>query len=416
MKNKRQIIFDAALNITAAAVPIAVLQLLIYPAMARRLGDNGYGLMVTLVSLLTLISVSLGNVLNNVRLLRQNEYAALPHGGDFNRILLGEAVVNAIAVIVVAARYEHGALGSLLLTVFTATLLLVQSYISVCFRLELNYRKVLFSNLILILGFGIGYLLFLIWPQWQLVYLSGYLASTLYILRQHNLLAEPFSQTELFRPTLRDCLIYAAATLCAASLSYVDKLMLYPMLGGAMVSVYYSATIMGKICAMAITPISSVMLSYLAKMERFRRSIFFKLLLALTGLGTVGYFACLWISGPLLQLLYPEWAADSMRIIRVVTLTAMVTLISSVLNPIVLRFCRMGWQALINVISLVVYIVGSLLLVRLYGLAGFSAGVLISCLCKLALLVAVFLFSYGKNHSDSVGDTGNERTIAEKDQ
>lgn len=64
--------FDVFLNIVATAIPIAVLQLCIYPLIATNVDDEIYGLFLTQISVLTIISGSLGNALNNIRLVKMN--------------------------------------------------------------------------------------------------------------------------------------------------------------------------------------------------------------------------------------------------------------------------------------------------------------------------------------------------------
>lgn len=60
----------------------------------------------------------------------------------------------------------------------------------------------------------------------------------------------------------------------ARAINYADKILLYPLLGGTMVSVYYAATVFSKVVSLAITPINSVALSYLSKINKKTNSLF----------------------------------------------------------------------------------------------------------------------------------------------
>lgn len=73
MKNKKFLV-DSLLNIISAALPLLILQLVSYPLIAKALGGEEYGLIITLISVFTVVSFPLGNVLNNIRLLKDNEY------------------------------------------------------------------------------------------------------------------------------------------------------------------------------------------------------------------------------------------------------------------------------------------------------------------------------------------------------
>ena len=84
---KKKIVLDMFLNIIAATVPVAVLQLVVYPVTAKNIGGNEYGLMLTIYSVWIMISNSLGNVLNNIRLLYDKDYK--DDKGDFNILFCG---------------------------------------------------------------------------------------------------------------------------------------------------------------------------------------------------------------------------------------------------------------------------------------------------------------------------------------
>ena len=98
MAKNKKIILDMILNIIAATIPVAVLQLIVYPITAKNIGGDEYGLMLTIYSVWIMISNSLGNVLNNVRLLWNGEYEEGEIKGDFNILLIQWGVINAVII------------------------------------------------------------------------------------------------------------------------------------------------------------------------------------------------------------------------------------------------------------------------------------------------------------------------------
>lgn len=404
MKNwkqkKKKIVLDIILNMVAGALPIITLQLFVFPIVARVMGGAAYGTMLTIVSVINLVSNSLGNVLNNVRLLRQNEYAELLDQGDFNLILVFCAGINAAILIVTTLIYCGNSPLQVCFTVLAGTLHYGCAYLSIQFRLELNYNRVLVNNCILIFGYLFGFGLFYTVGVWQLIYIVGNSLSVIYILSRRNLLKEPWKRTPLFNQTVHNTGMLFLATLFGAGLNYLDKIILYPVLGGTVVSVYYAASTIGKICSMAVTPISSVMLSYLSKATRIEFKQFWKLFGGCGVLCVAGYWLCCWVSRPILQMLYPIWVEESMQVVSITTATAMLALLCSLLNPIILRFCEMRWQLIINAGSLICYAVASLILVNGFGLAGFCFGILISHLIKLISMLVVL--SRRKNNINSI--------------
>ena len=69
MNKGKKIVFDMFLNIVATAIPTFVLQLIILPLISGKMESQNYGLLVTILALLKIVPSTMGNVLNNIRLL-----------------------------------------------------------------------------------------------------------------------------------------------------------------------------------------------------------------------------------------------------------------------------------------------------------------------------------------------------------
>lgn len=393
--NKKKIIFDVILNIVASAIPIIILQLIIYPIVANKVGNNEYGLIITLVSMFTLFSFSFGSVLNNIRLLQNNIYIEKGIIGDFNVLLFSSIIVNGLIMIFGTVYYEGSfSLVSIVLVIIISGSNLIREYLIVAFRISLNYKAILFNNILLSLGYILGALLFFITGYWQLIFICGIFISLFYIIFNSNLLNEKLELTPLFKATSYKTVVLFISVLMRTSLSYADKLLLFPLLGPKAVSVYYSATIIGKIISMVIAPISSVMLSYFAKMKHMKITSFFSVLTIVCFLGLFGYFFCIWISDPLLNFLYPNWAQESMKLIYITTATAIIGVLGSVIHPFVLKFNDVNWQVVISGTNLFTYIILAVTLYNFYGLIGFCIGLLIATIVRVLLMIAIFTYNY----------------------
>ena len=186
--SKKKIVFDLVLNMIATAVPIAILQLVIYPLISQDVTVEGYGMMVTVISLLTVISNTLGNTLNNIRLLNDGKYKKKRIVGDFNQLLLRESIISLIIVgsfsIVL---FRQISLIEFLLIEVIGMLMVFHSYFIVDFRLKLDYNAIVWNNVQLALGYFVGYLTFFLTGIWELVYLFGYGFSLIYIFRKTKL-------------------------------------------------------------------------------------------------------------------------------------------------------------------------------------------------------------------------------------
>ena len=392
---KKKIAFDMLLNIVATAIPTFVLQFFILPPLARYMSDERYGLLVTILALLSIVPATMGNALNNIRLIFGNESDRYDENTDYNVILLIMAGINLIAVGIGSWLYERNITAiSLVLTLAASVLWLFREYYIVAFRIKLNYISIMISNLIMVAGYGIGYALFRIYKHWQIIYIMGYLTSLVYIYFKSDLMKEPLRISERFRDISFQTVLLVVSSFLARVTTYADKMFIFPLLGGAVVSVYYAATLFGKVVSMAITPISSVMLSYLSKVQKKNDDIFKLTLASSTAVCAVGYFLCVAVSRPVLNYLYPQFVDQAMNYIWITTGTMVLTSLISIVNPFVLKFFDMKWQIAISSVYVVLYFSLSMLLLGKMGLMGFCIGSLIATAIKL--LFMLYIYSHQK--------------------
>jgi len=392
---KKKFLIDSLLNIISAALPLLILQLISYPLIARVVGGEEYGLIITLISVITVVSFPLGNVLNNIRLLRDEEYKEANEEGDFNPLLLGSSFVSILLIIYISFYIDSSLeiLDFILLSLITVASLW-KEYLIVTFRLVLNYKGILLNNIFMSLGYLIGSGIFLYLGNWQIIYFTGLLFSLIYILRHTSLHKEKFRFSNLFKITASKGLALYIANLLKNVLSYADKLILLPLLGPVTVAIYYSSTILGKIISMMINPVNSVILSYLVKVDNISLKNVIKMFSVSTIIGVFGYILTVWISPYFLGFFYKDWAEESLELVYITTATAIVGVLSTVLQPFNLRFNKISWQIYLSGIHLVAYVALCFYFFQIAGLKGFTFGVLMSTVFKLIMQLSIFLFNY----------------------
>ena len=388
---KFEAINNVFLNAIATAIPLLVLQILILPKVNSRIGTDEYGLVVTLISLLNLIPECFGNTLNNVRLLVDLKYKDACVEGDFNVLALILSIISSIAVALIAAGYtsfQHGI--DVTTMACGAVLVFIYQYYSVGFRLKLDYKKILIANLLLALGFSFGYCMFLKNGVWQSIYIVGYALSSLFTVLQSGLVCERWHFTQQSKATIVKYLILLSASLMSVAVVYVDRLVLFPLLGGTVVAIYYASTLLGKFISAGMSPVVSVMLSYFSKMRGLDKSMIKQLTFAGLVVGVIGYLVCILVGRPLLGWLYPNIAAKSIRYVYITTLTSIIGMQCSIMIPVVLRFCNTKWQLVIEFCNLTLHFSLSLILLKSFGLMGFCVGSLVAMLLKYFILLLIY--------------------------
>ena len=399
--NKKKAVGDMLLNIISTAIPTIILQLCILPAIAKVVDNNKYGLIVTILSLLNVIPATIGVSLNNIRLVYEERYKEKNIKGDFQILLTISEMINIFLIIIISWYYlEKFYIINILLIVVMGILWLGREYHIVAFRINLNYKAILLNNLYLILGYGLGYVIFRITNYWQFIYILGMLFSYIYIYKNSDICREPFVKTIFWKDVSKDTILLLGSAFLARLINYADKLLLYPLLGGAIVSVYYVATIFGKVISMIITPINSVALSYLAKIKSkpdhlFKWSYMVGIIVCI-----IGYIFAIIFSRPILSIIYPMYVDEAMKYIYITSATICVNVLTSIITPFVLKFFAMKWQVVINATTTISYIFISIILFKFYGLTGFCIGVLIANIIKL--FMTTFIYFLKKENNENV--------------
>lgn len=378
------------LNIAATAVPTFMLQLLILPMLAKYMDGDEYGILVTILAVLNVIPATMGNSLNNIRLITDGEKAPRKTL-NYNALLLIMAVLNVIIVGCLVQYYDREiSMSGMVLTLIVALLWMYRDYHLVAFRLNINYLYIMFSNLLLIPGYFIGWLLFRMDGRWQWIYICGNITALVFILLKSQLWREPLGTDDAFPGICgQTALLFTSNTMNRVT-TYADKMLILPILGGTTVSVYYVATLFGKIVSLAITPVSSVMLSYLAKLKKKNDSVFWQAFFSGTVICAIGYVFCLFISRPVLGWLYPQYVDDAMHYIAITTGTMVLTALITIVNPFVLKFFDMKWQVVINSLYVFIYVSLTMVLLGRLGLYGFCLGSLAAASVKLLFLIYTY--------------------------
>lgn len=387
-------------NIMATALPTIVLQLVILPLIAQKLNGDAYGLVLTIIATVMMFAAGIGNVLNNVRMLSDNEYKEKGLTGDFGILfIIGIAAVN-IITIGSLWYYEVEGFMAYVLTLFLANAMFTKEYYIVRFWIDLDYFRILICNLICVAGYIVGLGIFWLGGEWQYTYIIGNVASLIYILKKYSISKPFWGKTTLLIQTSKMFCVLTISTILNRALQYVDRLLLYPMLGGEEVSVYYVSTLIGKTISIALGPVNTFLLSQLAKRKKMGKAAFWQVLGISTGLCAIAYCVCLFAVQPLLSILYPQWVEQSMHYVPITTVTAMLTAASMVISPIVLRFCNVNWQIVINGLCFIIYVAGSLILLNFFGLMGFCVGGMLANMVSLCLMIVIYLCTYKEMERD----------------
>ena len=150
-----------------------------------------------------------------------------------------------------------------------------------------------------------------------------------------------FKKSKYFKDNMRSLLILSGTELIAAVILNADRLILQAIDGGTSVTIFYAATLIGKMVSLISTPLNGVIIGHLTKY------------LWCANLGQVFYF------------------------------------IANTLTVILLRFTDEKYQLVINILFLIVFVVIAIPMTFAFGLWGMAIALVAVNLIKILIIMAV---------------------------
>lgn len=390
LKLKFKIILDFSYSILASVITMGTIQLIIYPLLAKIFTASEYGQLLTVMGIVNTISSSLGITLNNTRLIQNTKYYEKDIKGDFNILL---SVVNiigfTITIFIGNMFFELNLLTNLLLSVLVI-LISSKSYLVVGYRLNLNFKLNLLSSIVSSIGYLIGALIVNYTLIWPLAFIIAEIFSIVFILFTLDLHKEPYKITKLFGESAIKYLLLVLTGLMGNLLVYLDRLIIYPILGGGFVSIYVTASFFGKSLGILMTPVAGVFLSYFSQksfkmtLKRYWNINFIIFLFS------IAFFLFSWIIAPWFTgLLYPTLIKEAKPYIFYANTAAIIGVAANMIQSAVLKFSPTYWQLVKEIVYGIIYIGLGFILLSKYGLFGFCAAAISANSIKLILLCSI---------------------------
>lgn len=390
---------DFLLNILASLIITIATQILVYPYLSRFLTNEEYGLVLTMMGIVNVIGVSLGNPLNNTRILMQDKYEEDGHIGDYNIIFLILLVINIIATFIISYFVLENINTTVLHCVLISSFILFRAYYSVSFRIKINYWKNLKLSIFCFIGYVIGLVATNITEVWTLTFLIGELFGVFYLIFNSEALKEKFELTSLFSLSFKKFVYLFLGSTLAIVITYMDRFYIYPFLGSEQVAIYNVASFLGKTVGIIIIPITGVLLTYYSKESSLSVKMFYKRVSYFFVITTLFYSIIALLGKPIVKILYPTLYSESLPYFYIANLIASVFIFGTTLHPILLRFCHSKWHLIIQSLYFLMYLVFGYLGMVNNGLMGFCASLLFVNIAKVVLMLIVTTYNLHRQNT-----------------
>ena len=378
---------DIFINTAAFGLVILGQQIIVLPILAKHLDESTFANCIIFVTILNIFSLILGYDVGNTKLVLNYQYKILDIKGDFKRILLMSMPVCIMASFV-ASLFLAKDFKSKIILICTILLANVKNYIIAEYRQKKDFKKIYFQNLIYFIFICIGIPLFFITKLYLIPFLSAETASLVYSLRKSNFINETLKKTSEFNNSFLTYIKISSTSLISNLSSYLDRFLIYPILGPMAVNIYFSASVMSKIGALIVNPVSAVILAWLSNEGNSKRNkiVFYSFMFAIP-VTLIFWVANIILSVFALRLLYSQYFNKALSIVIYVSLSSAFAYSGLLIKTIILRYGKITNLLLSYITYLVIFAALGILLSIKYKLLGFAIASCVAGFIQWVLLL-----------------------------
>ncbi|MDR6878340.1 hypothetical protein [Bacillus sp. 3255] len=405
-KKIKKFFSDVVINTFAFALLIVAQQIIAFPTIAKFGDANAFGDILALMAIANIQSVFFGESLGNTRLLLNDQYNLEIEYRKLNIILLLLSFILSILMFFMITKSFN------LLDVFTFAAISVFSSIRLynvaLFRLNKKFKKILFLNVLYSAGIIVGLGISLIFNKFLMVFFIAELFALVIMnkVKFPKILPIKLSFNKIIIKTYFNLSI-------SSSISYtsnlLDRFIIYPILGAHDVSVFYSASIIGRLGALVINPITGVILSWMPDVNKESRSRILIITLTISSIFAALYFFLIMLFSPMIiKLLYPQYYIEALNYILIICITHSISIVNSLIKPVLLKTVNLNVLTGMNLLyAILIICLGALLALRM-GLYGFAIAFLVSTLLiTLIRLIYVYIILKKDNNPSQIR-SGNQ--------
>ena len=356
-----------------------VSQFVLYPTWANLLGREEYGNILFLLSIINIVSVSVGISLNNARLVNSIKEDTV--NGEYNIILFFiNILLMPICILINYTMSMNMEIRQLFLFWILMCLTMWRYYADVEFRLTTNYKGYFLYYIIISIGYLVGRVLYIRTGIWQWGLILGELAGIIFVfIKGHTIRPHMLEKTINFTHTIKKFVVLLFAQLLSNLIFNMDRIFLKVFFNGSAVTIYYLASLVGKTAALITGPLNSVIIGYLSKYKgKLTRKTIHVIMVILVGIIFIGNFGAVFTSNILIKILYPTEIESVKEFFLEANLAAMFYFCSGIFTTILLRYTPEKCQLYINIIYSISFFITTGIAIYLESFECFVYAILIA--------------------------------------
>lgn len=378
-KSNKKKLYDLVMSVSAVVVFNMVIQLFIYPFIEKRLGMAGFGAVRSMMAFTGITAGSLGVAANYSRMMTEKEYH--PSNSNFFYILL----CGGLGCAMLGVGYMHGlgVLTPVSALLFGALIILTtyRYYSDVDFRLKTDFFGYMIYYLAIAAGYAVGTLVYLVTKQWFFAFIVGEVSGIAFVIIRGSIYKKALARPDGAAKRVISSMGYLFPSTFMENLTLnADGLVLVAFCGEEAVTIFYTASLLGKVIAMLSGPLNSIIISYIVKSNVKLSARFWTVaVFAVSALGILAFVGCRIVSPWFIGNFYEDALLSATApYLSAAILGQIFYFVSGILLIVLLKFNGEKRQFLINSIYCAEFYLTVTAMTALMGLQGFVLGTLIA--------------------------------------
>lgn len=365
---------DFIFSVLALVIYNGVLQLVIYPGLNAGMGSDAFGTVLYLISVVSIMGAGFGTAASYSRMVANKDRTH--ENGDYNIFLL---MVSGISLVVTFVALI--VLKELTIALYAQVLLLMvvtvfRYYADVEWRMTIRFKDYFLFFASVSVGYVLGLLLLPYTGSWVFTIFLGEIFGIIYTVIRGRIFRAPFLKTsDSFAENLKSAWVISASNLLAALILNSDRILLRLVVGAREVTVFYTASLIGKIVAMLTTPLNGIIISYFTNYKiKLTKKLFVLISCGMLLLAALVACLCTAVSFVFVKIMYPDIFLEARSYFFLANLGQILYFISGSLMVIVMSFTKEKLQLTINLIYVAAFAVVVIPATYIAGLNGLSGG------------------------------------------
>lgn len=377
MSIRKKLFGDIGVNITAMCMFMVAQHGIMMPFLSKTFSDR-FSEVILFVTLSSIYVYITAGALGNTLLMRNTSYRNKREHGDFGIIILFFALSLIVVILGTHFYFRVFDFTDVVLALGTVSLFLLRSFFGSTVILRRKYIIIVWQNALYLLGVVFSCYCFEIDTPMLAFFFAEVLAAIVTGIF-FEFMGFNLAITSEFLMTLKTYMNFAVITCIDNLVTYADRLLIYPMLGGEALNILFAITVASKGILLLVSPIKNVLLGLLAETgfdERKHAARYLRKSL-------IHWFCPIYIISTVISwaglfFLYPQFLSVGMNYILITSLGITMTVMNSLCNIFCMKFISSKMLSHYSVVRIIAFCCITFSFTKLWDMDGFIYSLLLT--------------------------------------